>query len=152
MEEHLRTGGGDLEADAEDEERDQPIEDRFAPRPEVALDAQPAPYFTGEAVFPWMLDELLELTVLREVANVLAKHDNWPPLYDVARLEANTVPVVGTVYWDEFAPIVETVTPGTPATAYAQIATDGSIQVVGKNPTAPGDFYSFDGVSFDSKH
>ena len=29
--------------------------------PRFALDAQPAPYFTGEAVFPWMLEELGEL-------------------------------------------------------------------------------------------
>ena len=66
-----------------------------------ALDAQPAPYFTGEAVFPWMLDELGELTPLREVADVLAEHEGWPPLYDIAQLKANAVPVVGTVYWDD---------------------------------------------------
>lgn len=66
-----------------------------------ALDARPAPYFTGEAVFPWMVDELPELTPLRDVANVLAEHEDWPILYDIARLEANTVPVVGTVYWDD---------------------------------------------------
>jgi hypothetical protein len=53
---------------------------------------------------------------------------------------------------DEFAPIIETVGAGVPATAYTHIAPDGSIVVVGKNPTAPGDFYSFDGVSFDTKH
>jgi pimeloyl-ACP methyl ester carboxylesterase len=69
--------------------------------PHYALDAQPVPYFTGEAVFPWMLDELRELRPLREVADVLAEHEGWPPLYDVPRLRANTVPVVGTVYWDD---------------------------------------------------
>ncbi|KAA0099646.1 alpha/beta fold hydrolase [Mycolicibacterium sp. P1-18] len=69
--------------------------------PRFALDAHPAPYFTGEAVFPWMMHELPELTPLREVADDLATHDDWPPLYDIARLEANTVPVVGTVYWDD---------------------------------------------------
>jgi pimeloyl-ACP methyl ester carboxylesterase len=66
-----------------------------------ALDAQPVPYFTGEAVFPWMLEELRELHPLHDVAEVLAARDGWPPLYDVARLRANTVPVVGTVYWDD---------------------------------------------------
>jgi pimeloyl-ACP methyl ester carboxylesterase len=66
-----------------------------------AADAQPAPYFTGEAVFPWMLEELRELQPLRDVANVLAEFDGWPPLYDVTKLRANTVPVVGTVYWDD---------------------------------------------------
>jgi pimeloyl-ACP methyl ester carboxylesterase len=69
--------------------------------PRYAADAQPAPYFTGEAVFPWLLDELRELQPLRDVANVLAECDGWPPLYDVAKLRANTVPVVGTVYWDD---------------------------------------------------
>jgi pimeloyl-ACP methyl ester carboxylesterase len=69
--------------------------------PRYAADAQPAPYFTGEAVFPWMLEELRELQPLRDVANVLAEFDGWPPLYDVAKLRANTVPVVGTVYWDD---------------------------------------------------
>jgi pimeloyl-ACP methyl ester carboxylesterase len=69
--------------------------------PRYAIDAQPAPYFTGEAVFPWMLDELGELQPLREVADVLAEYEGWPALYDVARLRANTVPVVGTLYWDD---------------------------------------------------
>jgi pimeloyl-ACP methyl ester carboxylesterase len=69
--------------------------------PRYALDAQPVPYFTGEAVFPWMLDELRELQPLREVADVLAEHEGWPRLYDIPRLRANTVPVVGTVYWDD---------------------------------------------------
>ena len=38
---------------------------------------------------------------LRDAAEVLAEHEGWPPLYDVARLRANTVPVVGTMYWDD---------------------------------------------------
>jgi pimeloyl-ACP methyl ester carboxylesterase len=68
-----------------------------------ALDREPAPYFTGEAVFPWMLDELPPLRPLREAAHVLAAHEGWPPLYDPVRLRANSVPVVGTVYWaDEY--------------------------------------------------
>jgi pimeloyl-ACP methyl ester carboxylesterase len=68
-----------------------------------ALDRFPAPYFTGEAVFPWMLEELAPLRHFRDVAEVLAAHEGWPPLYDVVRLGANTVPVVGTVYWaDEY--------------------------------------------------
>ncbi|HVC41160.1 MAG TPA: alpha/beta fold hydrolase [Candidatus Saccharimonadales bacterium] len=69
--------------------------------PRYALDARPAPYFTGEAVFPWMLEELSGLHPLREAAHVLAEYEGWTPLYDVARLRANTVPVVGTIYWDD---------------------------------------------------
>ena len=40
----------------------------------------------GEAVFPWMLDELRELQPLRDVADVLAEHEGWPRLYDIPRL------------------------------------------------------------------
>ena len=69
--------------------------------PRYALDAQPAPCFTGEAVFPWMLDELPPLRPLRDVADVLAELEGWAPLYDVPWLRANTVPAVGTVYWDD---------------------------------------------------
>src|ERR1019366_6397595 len=69
--------------------------------PRYAIDAQPVPFFTGEAVFPWMLEELRELHPLSEVADVLAEHEGWPALYDIPRLRANTVPVVGTVYWDD---------------------------------------------------
>jgi pimeloyl-ACP methyl ester carboxylesterase len=66
-----------------------------------ALDAQPAPCFTGEAVFPWMLEELAPLRPLREVADVLAEREGWPSLYDVPQLRVNTVPTVGTIYWDD---------------------------------------------------
>ena len=69
--------------------------------PRYAVDAQPAPYFTGEAVFPWMMEELPELQPLREAADVIAEIEGWPALYDIARLRANTVPVVGTLYWDD---------------------------------------------------
>jgi pimeloyl-ACP methyl ester carboxylesterase len=69
--------------------------------PRYAIDAQPAPCFTGEAVFPWMLEELPPLQPLREVADVLAEYEGWEPLYDIDRLRANTVPVVGTLYWDD---------------------------------------------------
>jgi pimeloyl-ACP methyl ester carboxylesterase len=68
-----------------------------------AVDAKPAPYFTGEAVFPWMMEELRELQPLRDVADALAEYEGWAPLYDIPRLRANKVPVVGTLYWaDEY--------------------------------------------------
>ena len=31
----------------------------------------------------------------------MAAVDGWPPLYDLDRLRANTVPTVGTVYWGD---------------------------------------------------
>jgi len=69
--------------------------------PRYAIGALPAPCFTGEAVFPWMLEELPPLRPLREVADALAEHEGWAPLYDIDRLRANKVPVVGTLYWDD---------------------------------------------------
>jgi hypothetical protein len=42
-----------------------------------------------------VLDELPELTPLREVADVLAEHEKWPPLYDIARPGASIVPIHG---------------------------------------------------------
>ena len=73
----------------------------IAADPRFQLDARPAPCFTGEMVFPWMFEELIPLRPLREVAELIAAHAPWPPLYDIDRLRANPVPVVGTVYWND---------------------------------------------------
>lgn len=69
--------------------------------PEFAVDARPAPYFTGEMIFPWMLSTLPALRPLETAAHELAAYADWPALYDVDRLRANDVPVVGTVYYDD---------------------------------------------------
>jgi pimeloyl-ACP methyl ester carboxylesterase len=69
--------------------------------PRYALDAQPAPYFTGEMIFPWMFEEMAPLRPLRDAAEVIAGYAPWAPLYDLARLRANTVPTVGTIYWGD---------------------------------------------------
>ena len=73
--------------------------------PRYALDAEPAPCFTGEMMFPWMFEEWAPLRPFREAAELIAGRDAWPPLYDVDRLRANRVPVVGAVYWND--PYVE---------------------------------------------
>ncbi|MHA3704579.1 alpha/beta fold hydrolase [Jatrophihabitans sp. YIM 134969] len=57
--------------------------------------------FTGEMTYPWMFDVDPALTPLREVADLLAAKDDWPALYDVDRLRANTVPVAAAVYSDD---------------------------------------------------
>ncbi|HYA00598.1 MAG TPA: alpha/beta fold hydrolase [Candidatus Binatia bacterium] len=77
----------------------------IAADPRYRLDAEPAPCFTGEMVFPWMFDEWAALRPLRETAERIATALSWPPLYDVERLRANRVPVVGTIYWND--PYVE---------------------------------------------
>jgi pimeloyl-ACP methyl ester carboxylesterase len=73
--------------------------------PRYALDAEPAPCFTGEMIFPWMFEEWAPLRPFREAAERLAGWAPWPPLYDVDRLRRNPVPVVGAVYWND--PYVE---------------------------------------------
>jgi pimeloyl-ACP methyl ester carboxylesterase len=69
--------------------------------PDAATDSGGPLYFTGEAIYPWMLDLDPALLPLREAAHLLADRDGWPPLYDPARLAANDVPVAAAVYHDD---------------------------------------------------
>jgi pimeloyl-ACP methyl ester carboxylesterase len=55
-------------------------------------------YFTGEMIYPWMLDDDPLMAPLRGVADELANRPEWPVLYDVDRLRANEVPVAAAVY------------------------------------------------------
>lgn len=64
----------------------------------AALDGDAPLLFTGEMIYPWMLDVDPALQPLREAAHLLAERDGWPPLYDPARLAANEVPVAAAVY------------------------------------------------------
>ncbi|XAS65801.1 alpha/beta fold hydrolase [Micrococcaceae bacterium Sec5.8] len=65
--------------------------------PEFSPDA-PEPLLTGEMVYPWYFDQDPALRPLRNVAQLLAEKDDWPPLYDAERLALNTVPVAAAVY------------------------------------------------------
>ncbi|KAJ2910345.1 hypothetical protein GGI21_000967 [Coemansia aciculifera] len=65
-------------------------------------DDNPLPvYFTGETVYPWMLDDYAELRKLKEVAQGLAERTGWGQLYDVNVLAKNTVPVAGISYYND---------------------------------------------------
>ena len=48
--------------------------------------------FTGEMIYPWQFDEDPALVPLREAADLLARRDDWPALYDVDRLADNDRP------------------------------------------------------------
>jgi len=61
---------------------------------------EPLP-FTGEMIYPWMVAEDPALAPLQEAAELLARRDDWPPLYDPARLAACSVPVAAAVYYDD---------------------------------------------------
>jgi pimeloyl-ACP methyl ester carboxylesterase len=69
--------------------------------PEFERDGAGPVQFTGEMVYPWMLDAYAQLRPLKEVANILAATAAWPQLYDVERLKRNTVPVAAAVYYDD---------------------------------------------------
>ena len=58
-------------------------------------------FFTGEMIYPWMFDEYQHLKPLKEAAELLAAYDAWEPLYNLDVLEANTVPVAATVYYND---------------------------------------------------
>ena len=65
-------------------------------------DGGPDPlYFTGEMIYPWMIDADPVLRPLRQAADILAERDDWPPLYDPVRLAANEVPVAAAVYYND---------------------------------------------------
>ena len=57
--------------------------------------------FTGEMVYPWMLDEFSALQPLKEAANILAEKSDWPHLYDLDQLESNQVPAAAALYYDD---------------------------------------------------
>jgi pimeloyl-ACP methyl ester carboxylesterase len=57
--------------------------------------------FTGEMIYPWMIDADPVLRPLREAAGILAERDDWPPLYDPSRLAANDVPAAAAVYYHD---------------------------------------------------
>ncbi|CAL5051233.1 unnamed protein product [Urochloa decumbens] len=58
-------------------------------------------YFTGEMVFPCMFDEIHALRDLKEAAHLLAEKEDWPPLYDVSKLNNNKVPVAAAIYYED---------------------------------------------------
>lgn len=67
----------------------------FADHPEGPL------LFTGEMIYPWMLEDYARLRPLKEAAQILAEKADWPRLYDRGRLSRNEVPVAAAVYHDD---------------------------------------------------
>lgn len=58
-------------------------------------------FFTGEMLYPWMMESYNELKPYKEIAQKLAVKDNWPTLYDKSVLEKNKVPVAAAVYTND---------------------------------------------------
>jgi pimeloyl-ACP methyl ester carboxylesterase len=57
--------------------------------------------FTGEMIYPWMIENDPVLRPLRRAANVLAEYESWPLLYDAPRLQANDVPAAAAIYYGD---------------------------------------------------
>lgn len=57
--------------------------------------------FTGEHVFPWMLEDFTALHPLREAADLIAAKSDWPQLYDISVLENTSVSVVSASYYSD---------------------------------------------------
>jgi pimeloyl-ACP methyl ester carboxylesterase len=75
-------------------------EGALAQHPQFAPDADPL-LFTGEMMYRWMFQEIAALKPFAAAADLLAVTDDWPELYDPARLAANEVPLVAAVYFDD---------------------------------------------------
>lgn len=73
--------------------------------PRFDADAAPAAglpvLFTGETIHPWMFTSDPALAPLRETAELLAHHEQWPDLYDADQLACNEVPVAAAIYHDD---------------------------------------------------
>jgi pimeloyl-ACP methyl ester carboxylesterase len=69
--------------------------------PAAAVDGDGPLLFTGEMIYPWMVENDPVLAPLTEAAQLLAERDSWPPLYDAARLGSIEVPVAAAVYFDD---------------------------------------------------
>lgn len=69
--------------------------------PEFEIDKKDEIYFTGEMIYPWMLNEYQSLAPFKKAANFLAEKSDWPMLYDEQRLKNNKVPIAAAVYTND---------------------------------------------------
>jgi pimeloyl-ACP methyl ester carboxylesterase len=69
--------------------------------PAAALEGDAPLQFTGEMIYPWMVEHDPLLAPLREAAELLAEKDDWPPLYDPGRLAACGAPAAAAVYYGD---------------------------------------------------
>ncbi|SVC44157.1 uncharacterized protein METZ01_LOCUS297011, partial [marine metagenome] len=57
--------------------------------------------FTGEMLYPWMLDIYKSLSPFKKAAQILAEKNDWPILYKKEVLQKNQVPVAAAVYTND---------------------------------------------------
>jgi pimeloyl-ACP methyl ester carboxylesterase len=73
----------------------------LAEAPEIPFHPGRPLRFTGEMIYPWMFEQYPALRPFAEAAALLAAKEDWPRLYDSARLAANEVPVAALAYLDD---------------------------------------------------
>ncbi|MCE9678673.1 alpha/beta hydrolase [Shewanella sp. AS1] len=69
--------------------------------PEFNYQADKPFLFTGEMVYPWFFDQFSNLKPLKHAAHLLAEKADWPRLYDLNKLQNNTVPVAAAIYSED---------------------------------------------------
>jgi pimeloyl-ACP methyl ester carboxylesterase len=69
--------------------------------PLAALNSGAPVLFTGEMVYPWVLEDDPALRPLAAAGELLAQRTDWPALYDAAQLARNEVPVAAAIYADD---------------------------------------------------
>ena len=57
--------------------------------------------FTGEMLYPWMMDQFQTLAPFKEATQLLAEKNDWPSLYDSTALSNIDVPIVAAVYTND---------------------------------------------------
>jgi pimeloyl-ACP methyl ester carboxylesterase len=67
----------------------------------AALDGDDPLLFTGEMVYPWVLELDPALQPLAEAGQLLAERTGWPALYDPEQLARNQVPAAAALYFDD---------------------------------------------------
>jgi hypothetical protein len=69
--------------------------------PQFDLQADGPVRFVGEMIYPWFFEEDPALVPLREAAELLARYERWPRLYDPDQLARNSVPCAAAIYHDD---------------------------------------------------
>jgi pimeloyl-ACP methyl ester carboxylesterase len=68
---------------------------------QAALAADSPVLFTGEMVYPWLLDHDPGLRPLAAAGELLAQRADWPALYDAGQLARTEIPVAAAIYADD---------------------------------------------------
>jgi hypothetical protein len=69
--------------------------------PKDSFSADQPLQFTGEMIFPFMLEDYGELKRIANQTKLVQQFDDWPALYDEKQLAKNEVPVYAAVYMDD---------------------------------------------------